>query len=117
MDWEWVLICLTGVMALALWIFWVREGGNMDGLKAVGLGATVEDRITGFSGVVTGRVEYVTGCAQMLVQPHAKPDGDFIESRWFDETRVVVLMSAPSSGLAQTPSRKLAGADRQAPLK
>lgn len=52
------------------------------------LGAHVEEKVTGFRGVVMGRVEYLTGCAQVLVQPKAKEDGSWVEPRWFDETRV-----------------------------
>jgi hypothetical protein len=52
------------------------------------LGAKVLDQITGFEGVVIGRVEYLTGCAQYLLQPPVKKDGDWIESRWMDEDRL-----------------------------
>lgn len=52
------------------------------------LGQKATDRVTGFSGFVTGRVEYITGCKQLLVQPRVKPDGDIIESRWLDEDRL-----------------------------
>ncbi|HWA22287.1 MAG TPA: hypothetical protein VG735_07835 [Caulobacterales bacterium] len=33
------------------------------------IGKTITDSITGFCGVVIGRVEYITGCNQLLVQP------------------------------------------------
>jgi len=52
------------------------------------LGCTVQDRISGFIGVVTGLVYYVTGCNQALVQPRSKPDGDYIQSQWFDLERL-----------------------------
>lgn len=54
------------------------------------LGVTVRDLITGFEGVVTGRVEYISGCNQVLVVPKVKADGAFIPAEWFDEQRVVV---------------------------
>lgn len=53
------------------------------------LGVTVRDRITGFTGVVTGHVRYITGCHQVLVAPPTK-DGAFREPHWFDEQRVVI---------------------------
>ncbi len=56
----------------------------------VELGQKVKDQITGFTGVATGRVEYTTGCKQVLVQPPAKPDGDFVDNRWFDEDRLEI---------------------------
>ena len=54
------------------------------------LGRTVRDKITGFAGVAMGRVEYLTGCNQVLVTPKVKADGGVEDSRWFDEPRLVV---------------------------
>lgn len=61
----------------------------------VTLGHTVSDAITGFTGIVTGRCEYITGCTQALVQPRVKEDGDFVESRWIDEDRLTVVSDEP----------------------
>ncbi|WP_309086432.1 hypothetical protein [Chelativorans sp.] len=55
------------------------------------LGTKVRDRITGFSGVVTGRVEYLTGCNQVLVSPPAKEDGSLVAAEWLDEQRLEVI--------------------------
>jgi hypothetical protein len=54
------------------------------------LGATVKDVVTGFKGIVTGRVEYLTGCRQYMVAPKMKEDGTLMEPRWYDEDRVQV---------------------------
>lgn len=51
------------------------------------LGLTVKDRITGFTGIVTGYVEYLTGCNQALVVPPMK-DGKLPASEWFDVQRL-----------------------------
>ena len=51
-------------------------------------GCSVRDVITGFTGIVTGVVYYITGCNQALVQPRTKDDGSFVESRWFDFDRL-----------------------------
>lgn len=51
------------------------------------LGQEVQDIITGFRGIVTGRVDYLTGCRQLLVAPSLKPDGTPGDSLWFDEQR------------------------------
>ena len=48
------------------------------------LGCFVEDRVTGFAGIITGRVEYLSGWAQYLVAPYVGTDGGFRESQWFD---------------------------------
>lgn len=52
------------------------------------LGCPVVDRITGFKGVVTGHVEYLTGCNQSLVVPRAAEDGSLREGQWFDDQRL-----------------------------
>jgi len=52
----------------------------------------VRDRITGFTGTVTGRAEYLTGCRQYLVQPPAKKDhSEWVDGRWMDEGRLVLV--------------------------
>jgi hypothetical protein len=77
----------------------------------VKLGQIVRDQITDITGVVTARVEYLTGCEQVLVQPKAK-DNSYIESRWFDEDRVVIVDEKPLV-LKVTHN----GPDREAPRK
>lgn len=54
------------------------------------LGDTVRDVITNFTGVVTGIVEYISGCNQALVTPRLKNDGSREEGCWFDLQRLVV---------------------------
>lgn len=55
------------------------------------LGTLVREIVTGFEGIATGRVEYITGCNQVLVAPRVKDDGAFIDSQWFDEQRLEVI--------------------------
>jgi hypothetical protein len=54
------------------------------------LGKKVKDRITGFEGIVTGQVEYLTGCNQVLVIAKATSEG-VINSIWLDEQRIEVI--------------------------
>ncbi len=82
--------------------------------KRIQLGAHVRDKVTGFSGHVTGRAEYITGCAQVLVQPQVKESGEFVEARWFDETRLSVTEAAP---VAIDDLQHDTGADAPAPIK
>lgn len=88
------------------------------------LGQEVVDPLTGFRGVVVGRVVYLTGCAQVLVQPPAKGDGDWVESRWLDEPRVVPQRTEqlPSyvkaaQNLANREEVRVTGGDRPAPRR
>jgi len=64
---------------------------NESGFKIV-LRASVTDNVTGFSGVVIGRVEYLTGCRQYMVAPRCKNSSEWAESRWFDEDRLLTEM-------------------------
>ena len=54
------------------------------------LGVTVRDKITGFSGIITGHAEYLTGCDQYAVQPDAK-DNKWEDGKWFDEGRIELI--------------------------
>jgi hypothetical protein len=58
------------------------------------LGNWVEDKITGFAGYAVGKVVYISGCNQVLVQPKVKENGEFQDSRWVDEQRLQVLNRA-----------------------
>lgn len=54
----------------------------------IALGNTYKDRITGFTGVATGHVHYLTGCSQVLLQPSVGSDGNPRDSQWYDEQRL-----------------------------
>ncbi len=54
------------------------------------IGKQATDRITGFWGTVTGYVQYITGCNQLLVSPRVRPDGNLDEPRWIDEQRLEI---------------------------
>lgn len=66
------------------------------------LGDKVQDRICpDFSGVVTGRAEYLYGCVQVLVNPGVFKDGKLTDSVWLDEDRCAVIAHA---AVEQPPS-------------
>jgi len=52
------------------------------------LGITVKDKITGFTGTVTGFVQYLSGCNQVLVVPSVDKEGKLGDAHWFDEQRL-----------------------------
>lgn len=54
------------------------------------LGTKVIDKITGFTGVVTGYVTYISGCNQALVVPSIGKDGALRSAEWMDEQRLIV---------------------------
>jgi hypothetical protein len=51
------------------------------------LGGKYRDRITGFTGIVTGTAEYISGCNQALVSPPAE-GGKLGDASWFDQQRL-----------------------------
>jgi hypothetical protein len=79
----------------------------------INLGDKVRDSLTGFTGIVIGRCEYLTGCNQLLVQPPCKESGDFVESRWLDLDRLMVTETAGGAVVNVTAP----GRDKAAPRK
>lgn len=76
------------------------------------LGASAKDKITGFSGVVTGFCQYITGCNQALLCPKGK-GGKFEEPRWFDEQRLDVIKGKK----VVLDNSKTPGFDKPAPVR
>jgi hypothetical protein len=48
------------------------------------LGDVVRDKISGFQGVATCRVEFITGCVRWRISPQEVDEGELIESQYFD---------------------------------
>ena len=65
-------------------------------MEEITLGCTYRDVVTGFQGVATGFVRYLSGCNQTLLVPLVSPDGAHRESHWFDVQRMRLV-----SGVAQ----------------
>ena len=54
-------------------------------------GSEVKDVVTGFKGIIMGRVEYLTGCNQYAVSSRKlTAEGKRGEWEWIDENRLVV---------------------------
>ena len=59
------------------------------------MGITAKDTLTNFTGRVTARAEYLTGCNQYLLKPkHLKEDLSLAESHWFDEEQIEEVQRA-----------------------
>ena len=52
------------------------------------LGQQVIDPLTGFTGIVTCRSEYLHGCVRLCVQPRSLHNGTMVNEEWFDEARL-----------------------------
>ncbi len=57
----------------------------------VNLGDRVEDKVTGFTGIVTSIVMYLNGCRRIAIQTKALKDGAPIAAQYFDEPQIIVL--------------------------
>lgn len=91
-----------------------RQGGVGPAIRGSmhdSIGRKFRDIITGFVGTATGRVEYLTGCNQILLSPEVGQDGSLKETNWFDEQRLV-LVSDEKLTLNNGPSP---GFDKAAP--
>ena len=78
------------------------------------MGVTAKDKITGFSGVVTGSASYISGCDQYLLSPKVDEKGEYKEGRWFDEQRLEVPSGNEMITLDNSNGN---GADIPAPVK
>lgn len=68
------------------------------------LGRTVEEKVTGITGVVVSISFDLNGCVQAVVKQRVNKDGKVPESSWHDVKRLVVepgdrVMEAPNFGL------------------
>ena len=74
------------------------------------LGSKVKCRVTGFTGVVVGRSEWLHGCLTYSVKPMDLKDGKPQDSVGFDEGMLDVVVQAPphepikTGGPAATPA-------------
>lgn len=55
------------------------------------MGQKVRSIVSGFTGIVTGRVEYINGCVQYVVVPRVKEDGSTIDVQWIDEQNLEIV--------------------------
>jgi hypothetical protein len=78
------------------------------------LGCTFKDSVTGFTGVATGIVHYVTGCDQLLLVPPVDSDGKLRDSAWFDVQRCELLPGLPQIKVDNSQST---GPDKEAPKR
>lgn len=74
----------------------------------VELGVKGRDKVTGFTGVVTGRCEYLTGCNQVLLVPAVDKDGKLPDGHWFDVQRIEVIGHGVKVENDNTPGHDIA---------
>ena len=56
------------------------------------LGDKVKDRVTGFTGIVTGRTTFLHGCVRICITSDKLPkDGKPLDPIWIDEPQAVLV--------------------------
>lgn len=79
------------------------------------LGKEGRDKITGFTGIITTRVEYLFGCTQYGLVPKVNEDGEIKSGEFFDEGRIEVI--APGITAEEVQAEKPGGINRDAPKR
>lgn len=81
----------------------------------INLGDKARHAITGFEGIVTARVSYLTGCDQLCLQPQGtNSDGKLFDSHYFDEPYIDLVEAAVVPD--RTPAR-VDGCDTAPPAR
>ena len=55
------------------------------------LGKKARDKITGFTGILTGHAKHLYGCDTYGLTPSVDKDGKCVDSHWFDEGRIEII--------------------------
>lgn len=80
----------------------------------VQLGDIAKDTITGLTGAVIAKHEYLNGCVRVSLQPSEVKDGRPVEATTFDVEQIEVVQAAAHKTLSRTggpestPSRQSA---------
>ena len=80
------------------------------------LGQKVKDKVTGFTGIATAKIEYLNGCVQFQVSPKVSPKNSFQEGKYIDIEQLDVVQGSrkielneredPSGGLRIAPPQR-----------
>jgi len=69
------------------------------------MGEKATDSITGYSGMVIARIEYLNGCVQYELQAQGMHDSKPIKAQWFDEQRLSSESNVDVGGPGDVPPR------------
>lgn len=75
------------------------------------LGCLAKDTVTGFTGIVNTKTEWLNGCVRYGLQPRELHEGKLIESQCFDREQVEYV----GPGLNISPKARPTGGDRPNP--
>lgn len=84
-------------------------------MNEIKLGDKVRDKITGFTGIVVAKTEYINGCIQYNVAPKVGKDNKILEDISIDEQCLEVIKTKKKkvkkarTGGATRPATKMRG--------
>lgn len=81
------------------------------------LGDVAKDTITGFTGVVIGRMKWLHGCERLTLQPQELKDGKPIEWVTFDEPQLELVRRAAVEGTSRTGGPRPEPTQRETPKR
>lgn len=91
----------------------IRRASSNDPFNGMNMGDKVTDTLSGFTGLVVARVEYLTGCNQLLILPRSPEDNDIKGAHWFDiercelvEAGCVEVRAAPTGRDMPLPDKR-----------
>ncbi len=62
----------------------------------INLGDTAKDTITGYTGIVVGRTEWINGCVRYIIQSTQLKDGVPVDPQHIDEPQLELVKAAKS---------------------
>ncbi len=62
------------------------------------LGSKVKDKVSGFTGIATAKVEYLNGCIQYCINPKVGKDNKNKEGFYFDEGQIELVILKDMGG-------------------
>lgn len=78
------------------------------------LGQTLRDKVSGFTGIATAKVEFYNGCERFCLEPKVGSDGKPIDAVYFDVQQLEVV---DDGLLAARPTTRTGGNPAQVPSK
>jgi hypothetical protein len=86
------------------------------------LGMEVEDKVTGFKGVVSSISFDLYGCIQCVITPKVDKEGQTKQGQWFDIARIelksdIPVMDCPNFDLAPIAEGKKGAAEKPPIMK
>ena len=85
--------------------------------KTIELGDKVKDVISGFTGIVIAKSEFLHGCIRCGISPQELHDGGTIDTHWFDEPQLELIKKKVVEVGDKTPDKVTGGPMSSTPTR